>query len=83
MNRTDIQNTKGSKMIYLVIVICGDTFFPEIKMFTNKKIADLYEKKELKNAFNEATGTENKVFVKETPWKNTKKEFILYANHHL
>ena len=70
-------------MIYLVITICGNTLRPEIKIFSNKKDANLFEKKELENAFNEVSGTENKVFTKEMPWKNTKKEFIRYANHYL
>lgn len=72
-------------MIYLVITIHGRHFTPSIKAFTNKKDAVAYEKKanELSMQYEKETGCAHKIFTSEIPWKNTKKEFIRYANHYL
>ena len=72
-------------MIYLVIVIDGVDFTPVINAFTNKKDAVAFQKKEDELSLQQEieTGFDNKVFIREMPWKNTKKEFIRYANHYL
>lgn len=68
-------------MIYLVIVITGIDLIPFIKVFTNKKEADFFAKQEAEKEYFE--GYYNSVYIRQMPWKNTKKEFIRYANHYL
>jgi hypothetical protein len=72
-------------MIYLVIILDGMDFTPTIKAFTNIKDAKAYEieQNEFSLQLERETGYELKIFTKEIPWKNTKKEFIRYANHYL